>query len=66
MVERVDHTLRLRYRQQRQEILARRHWRLSARLREQGYSALEVDDAVEDAERERLLDLVGLVEPDDE
>lgn len=60
MLERVDHSTRGRYRQQRLERLYRKHHRLVARLRAQECSWLEIEDAVEDAERERVLDLVGL------
>lgn len=59
-VERVDATMRGRYRQLRLEGLYRRHHRLAARLHRKGFTALEVEDALEDAERERILDLVGL------
>lgn len=60
MLERVDHSTRGRYRQQRLERLYRTHSRLAARLRAQGCDWLQIEDALEDAERERVLDLVGL------
>lgn len=64
MLERVGHSTRGRYRQQRLERLYRNHHRLVARLRAQDYSWLEIEDAVEDAERERVLDLVGFDNPE--
>lgn len=77
-VERVGGQIRERYRRlasaqaegsyvgKRWTQLKARHAALVSDLSAKGWSQAHIERAVEDAERERVLDVVGLVEPDDE
>lgn len=60
MTERVGRNVRNRYAQLHRARLEVRHATLVASLHAQGVSDEVIDDRLEDAERERVLDLVGM------